>query len=103
MDAVIMFWALHEMAHPRKILTETRRILRPGGELVIVEFPEDSLAGRMWDEKYYNPDQVRELLERSGFEELAVRLIERGQVLWAQAYQPTETRVNEVDDRNATK
>jgi len=87
-DAVVMFWSLHEMGKPGPILAETRRVLRPGGKILIVEFPKESLAGRLWDEKYYRPDQILRFLVRSGFEEAKVRLIERRQVIWAHAYQP---------------
>jgi len=87
-DAVVATWALHEMKRPQAILAETRRVLRPGGELLVVDFPKDSLAQRLWDEDYYRPDEVKQLLEGTGFSDVRVRLIERGQVIWARAYQP---------------
>jgi len=87
-DAVVTMWALHEMKRPRAILAETRRVLRPGGELLVVDFPKDSLAQRLWDEDYYRPDEVQHLLEETGFSDIRVRLVERSQVIWARAYQP---------------
>ena len=87
-DAVVTMWALHEMKRPKAILAETRRALRPGGELLVADFPKDSLAQRLWDEDYYRPDEVKHLLEETGFSDIRVRLIERGQVIWARAYQP---------------
>ena len=87
-DAVVTMWALHEMKRPTDILAETRRVLRSGGELLVVDFPKDSLAQRLWDEHYYRPDEVKRLLEETGFSDIRVRLIERGQVIWARAYQP---------------
>jgi ubiquinone/menaquinone biosynthesis C-methylase UbiE len=83
-----MMWALHEMKRPRVILAETRRLLRPGGKLLVVDFPKNSLAQRLWDEKFFRPDEVKYLLEKAGFLEIRVRLIERNQVIWACAYQP---------------
>jgi len=87
-DAVVTMWALHEMKQPRAILAEARRVLRPGGELLVVDFPKDSLAQKLWDEDYYRPDEVKHLLEETGLSDIRVRLIERGQVIWARAYQP---------------
>jgi len=87
-DAVVTMWALHEMKHPEAILKETRRVLRPGGELLVVDFPRGSLAQRLWDEDYYKPEEVRRLLGNAGFESVRVSLIEREQVIWARGYQP---------------
>jgi len=89
-DAVTMMWSLHEMDHPEGILAETRRVLRPGGEILIVDFPRGSLAQELWNEDYYRPEEVKALLARAGFAEIRVRLIERQQVLWARARQPLE-------------
>ena len=87
-DAVITMWALHEMKEPRAVLCEALRVLRPGGELFVVDFPRDSLAQRLWNEDYYRPEQVKALLQQAGFERVQVRLIEQGQVMWARGYHP---------------
>jgi len=87
-DAVVMTWALHEMKRPKTVLAETRRLLRPGGELLVVDFPKGSLAQRLWNEKYYRPNEIQCLLEGAGFSDIRVRLIEKGQVIWARAYKP---------------
>lgn len=97
-DAVVTMWALHEMAEPRAILRETRRVLRPGGELFIVDFPKDSLAQKLWNEGYYRPDEVEALLQEAGFEKVQVRLIERGQVMWARGYHPAVTATHRKED-----
>jgi ubiquinone/menaquinone biosynthesis C-methylase UbiE len=92
LDAVVMVWALHEMQDPHAILSEARRVLRPGGEVLIVEFPADSLARRLWNEDYYRPDEIRGLLADSGFADTRVRLIEQEQVTWARAFRPAADR-----------
>jgi len=85
-DAVVMKWALHELEEARAVLVEARRVLRPGGKLLIVDFPRGSLAQRLWNEDYYTPQQVSDLLAATGFAAISVRLIERRQVLWAKGF-----------------
>ncbi len=87
-DAVVMMWALHEMDQPEAILAEARRTLRPGGEVLIVDFPRGSLAQKLWNEDYYRPGEVTRLLADAEFADVQVRLIQRRQVLWASAYRP---------------
>lgn len=87
-DAVVSVWALHEMERPKAVFEEIRRVLRPGGELLIVDFPRDSLAQRLWDEDYYRPAELKDLMEQGGFTEIRVKQIERGQVMWAKAHEP---------------
>ena len=82
-------WALHEMDQPESIMTEVHRMLRPGGEILIVDFPKDSLAQKLWDENYYRPDEIKWFLVKAGLVDIRVRLIEREQVIWAIGYQPT--------------
>lgn len=87
-DAAVAKWALHEMDRPQEILEEVRRVLRVGGELLIVDFPRDSLAQRLWNEEYYAPEEVSEIVERAGYEHVSAMLIERRQVIWAKGFRP---------------
>jgi ubiquinone/menaquinone biosynthesis C-methylase UbiE len=89
-DAVVMMWALHEMSHPGAILAEARRVLRPGGGVLIVDFPRGSVAQKLWNEDYYRPEEVKRLLVDAGFTDIRARLIEQQQVLWARAHQPPD-------------
>jgi len=85
-DAVVMCWALHEMKNPQVVLQEAHRVLRPGGKLLVVEFPRNSLAQRLWNEKYYTSKQLLDSLHEAGFEDIRAKRIEHKQVLWANAY-----------------
>jgi len=89
MDAVVTMWALHEMTNVEGILGEVRRVLRSGGELLVVDFPRDSLAQRLWNEDYYTPEEVKALLRGTPFGDVRVREIDQGQMLWARGHKPT--------------
>lgn len=85
-DAVVSMWALHEMQDAPGALREACRILRPGGKVLIVDFPRGSLAQRLWNENYYSAPEIGRMLTRGGFAEVHVKPIERGQIIWATGY-----------------
>ena len=87
-DAVVTMWALHELDRPHAVLAEAYRILRPGGKVLVVDFPRGSLAQELWGEKYYNLRQVEQMLARTKFVDVRGRLIERGQIMWISARRP---------------
>ena len=87
-DAVVSVWALHELTAPMAVLRETMRILRPGGTILIVDFPRRSLAQRLWNENYYTTGEVREMLRQVGFVRVEARRIARRQLTWARGDKP---------------
>jgi ubiquinone/menaquinone biosynthesis C-methylase UbiE len=95
-DAVVMVWALHEMARPGSVLAESLRVLRPDGELLVVDFPKGSLADALWHEIYRESSEVRGLLTDAGFARVQVRLIARRQVLWATGVRPAHGAAREL-------
>lgn len=81
-DAVVAVWALHEMDHPESILAEAHRVLRPGGEILVIDFPRGSLAQRLWNENYYSRREIERMVKQAGFAEVRAKTIERAQVIW---------------------
>jgi ubiquinone/menaquinone biosynthesis C-methylase UbiE len=85
-DAVIISWALHEMKNPQAVLQEAHRVLRPGGKVLIVEFPRNSLAQKLWNENYYTIKELTGSVRKAGFEDIRARRIEQKQVLWVTGF-----------------
>jgi len=82
MDAVVIMWALHEMEQPLSVLQEAHRVLRPGGKVLIVEFPRNSLAQKLWNENYYTSKELTSFLRKAGFRNIRAKQIEHKQILW---------------------
>jgi len=81
-DAVIISWALHEMKNPQAVLQEAHRVLRQGGKILVVEFPRNSLAQKLWNENYYTSKELVDSLCKAGFENIRAKRIEHKQILW---------------------
>ena len=78
-DAVICTAAFHHFPVPEEALQEIRRVLRPGGKLLIADTCRDQSVGTwIWDRlhrwfekghvKYYRTDELLSLLRGAGFE-----------------------------------
>jgi len=87
-DAIVTTWALHEMDRRPGVLAEAHRVLRPGGKILIVDFPKGSLAQRLWDENYLTVSGVGTLLSEAGFAGVRARTIFEDQVIWAVGFRP---------------
>jgi len=85
-DAAIIFWALHEMENSQAILQETYRVLRPGGKILVVEFPRNSFAQKLWNESYYTIKGLTGSLRKAGFKDIRAKRIEYKQILWVNGY-----------------
>jgi len=88
-DAATIFWALHEMKNSQAILQEAHRVLRPGGKVLVVEFPRNSLAQKLWNENYYTIKELTDFLRKAGFKDIRAKRIEHKQILWVNGYRDT--------------
>lgn len=91
-DAVVLLHSLHELAAPMACLRQARRLLGPGGEILVVDFPKGSLAQRLWNEDYYTTGEVAAMLKRAGFAGIRATRTERRQLTWARAFKPRKGR-----------
>jgi len=88
-DAVASCSMLHYMPDPETALRETRRVLRPGGRIVITDWCRDFFTCRLLDRclnrvnrahaKTYRTDECVALLQRAG---LGVESAERYKINW---------------------
>jgi len=68
-DAVVSMRAFHEVEDPISALFEMRRVLKPGGALLLADFTEDEPDD---SEGYYAPEAIESLLKENGFEQVKV-------------------------------
>jgi ubiquinone/menaquinone biosynthesis C-methylase UbiE len=88
-DAVVSTNVFHFLREPRRALGEMRRVLRPGGRLIISDWCDDFLACRLCDlylrlfsrshYRMYGTHSCRRLLDETDF---SVNDIERFKISW---------------------
>jgi ubiquinone/menaquinone biosynthesis C-methylase UbiE len=66
-SAVISLYSLHEIAHPSRALKECRRILKGKGKIIVVDLLENTIAEKLYSEKYFNPEGIKTLMAKAGF------------------------------------
>lgn len=69
-DLVLLYEALYYLPEPEIFLSEARRVLRPGGELLLsMPNPEwDGFNRSPFSVRYFTADELRALLSANGFE-----------------------------------
>jgi ubiquinone/menaquinone biosynthesis C-methylase UbiE len=74
-DAVVTVYTLHELSDPVAALREAKRVLKPGGMILIADFAKEHEGERIWGETYYAPEQMDTMLKKCGFEEVSVQQV----------------------------
>lgn len=69
-DVVILFEAIYYLPDVERFVAETRRLLRPGGRLLLATANKDlvDFNPSPFSVRYLNPPELRDLLARHGFE-----------------------------------
>lgn len=76
-NLAVMLFVLHYVVEPAAALAEARRILRPGGRLVVVDMREHDREGyreemgHLWSG--FSPEQMKGWMEEAGLEEASHR------------------------------
>jgi len=82
-DAVVTVHTLHELSDPVAALCEVKRVLKPGGAMLVADFAKGHEGERIWGESYYAPKQIETMLKKCGFEEVNVEQVPGEQFLFA--------------------
>lgn len=71
-DLVVMFEAIYYLHNAQQFITEARRVLSPGGVLLVstVNKDWDEFAPSAFSTKYYSTPQLRDMLLKEGFDEI---------------------------------
>lgn len=72
-DAVLVANVYHELAEPEKMLAEIRRILRPDGTLVVVDWKQEETPKGPSLEERVAAFIVRKAMEEAGFSRIETR------------------------------
>jgi len=82
-EAVVTVHTLHHLFDPVAALCDARRVLKPGGAILIADFAKGHEGERKWGETFYAPEQVHTMLKKCGFEEVSVQQVPGEHFLFA--------------------
>jgi ubiquinone/menaquinone biosynthesis C-methylase UbiE len=82
-EAVVSVHTLHELSDPIVALREARRVLKPGGTVLIADFAKGHKGERIWGETYYTPEQMETMLKKCGFDRVSVQQVPGEDFLFA--------------------
>ena len=90
-DAVVMLGALNELTLTMTILRQMYDVLRPGGEVLLVDSVQGEWASKPWNGRQRRAEETKARLERVGFRDIEVRLVEDSEVVWVSGFRPTSS------------
>ena len=77
-DVVLLSQALHHAEHPARAIAEARRILRPGGRVIVLDLRahgEEWVRKRLGDRWLgFSDDDVRQMLAANGFSDVRIQV-----------------------------
>lgn len=85
-DFVVSLKALHEMANPREALRESRRVLKEGGKIFIIDWVGGVAQTRSHAhaKKYFSSAVLEEVLSETGFTDIRIGLNKEGELMLAE-------------------
>lgn len=82
-DAMVTVHTFHELSDPMAALREARRVLKPGGTVLVADFAEGHEGERIWGETYYTPKQMEAMLKKCRFKRIDVQEVPGEHFLFA--------------------
>ena len=82
-DAVVSLKALHEMPNPMKVLKESNRVLKEGGEIMIIDWIRGvaKSTSQAHAQKCFTTERLKEMLSEMGFRNISVEIDEEGELM----------------------
>lgn len=75
-DFIYSLRSLHEFSDPVKALKEIKRLLTPGGEVIVIDWKKGANTGVK--ERYYGKEELIKFMEQAGFNIHKVKIEEVG-------------------------
>ncbi len=85
-DFAVSLKALHEIPNPQEALRESKRVLKEGGKIFIIDWvggvPQTS--SHRHAKKYFTPTRLKAMLSEAGFVNISIKLNKEGELMLAE-------------------